>query len=158
MNNVVVALKKVCPYVGKVIFYAENHLFSLLLLWVRCFLGYIFFRSGMLKLRDWDTALYLFQYEHPVPFLPVKLAAVLGTGGEIVFPILMFIGLGTRLGALGLFFMTLLIDLTYMSYREHVFWMIIFGFVVLRGGGMLSCDYWISKRFQGLLKKPKSLF
>ena len=67
--------------------------------------GYVaeaFFKSGLTKLRDWDSTLALFQDEYKVPLLPTDVAAVMGTGGELVLPVLLLLGLGARLGALGL--------------------------------------------------------
>ena len=57
----------------------------------------VFFRSGMTKLRDWDTTLALFADEYHVPFLSPGAAAWLGTGAELILPALLLLGLGGRL-------------------------------------------------------------
>src|SRR3546814_13303357 len=54
------------------------------------------------KIADWDTTLALFQDEYHVPLLPTQLAAVMGTGGELVLPVLLVLGLFRRFAALGL--------------------------------------------------------
>jgi uncharacterized membrane protein YphA (DoxX/SURF4 family) len=75
----------------------------LALLAARLFVAQVFFLSGLTKLRDWDTTLALFADEYHVPLLPPEAAAWLGTGGELVLPVLLALGLFGRFGALGLF-------------------------------------------------------
>src|SRR4051794_31479394 len=75
----------------------------LLLLGTRLWVSWQFLASGWLKLTTWDTTLFLFKDEYHVPLLPPALAAVVGTCGELFFPILLVLGLFTRVGALGLF-------------------------------------------------------
>src|SRR5690606_11619469 len=88
----------------------------------RIYVGWIFFNSGLLKLDNWNATLYLFEHEHPVPFLPVQVAAVLGTATELAAPVLLFLGLGARLGAAVLLVMTAVIEFTYQHSPEHIFW------------------------------------
>ena len=52
---------------------------SVLDLGIRLYLSKVFFRSGLTKIRDWDTTLTLFRDEYHVPVLPPELAAVMGT-------------------------------------------------------------------------------
>lgn len=68
----------------------------------RAYLAQVFFLSGLTKIRDWDTTLLLFTEEYRVPLLPPDLAAVLGTAGELVLPVLLLVGLAGRFAALGL--------------------------------------------------------
>src|SRR4249920_3127661 len=68
-------------------------LFDLL---VRLWLAQTFFVSGVLKLANWDTALYLAQYEYPVSWLVPSTAAVLGTTVELGGAVLLALGLATR--------------------------------------------------------------
>ncbi len=79
-----------------------NHLQDVLILGARLFVGWQFFKAGLLKLQSWDSTLFLFQYEYRVPLLPPNLAAILGTLGELVFPALLFVSLAGRLSAIGL--------------------------------------------------------
>ena len=55
----------------------------------RLWIANIFWKAGMTKLANWDSTLYLFEYEYAVPFLPTELAAFLGTGVEITMPVLL---------------------------------------------------------------------
>ena len=73
------------------------------LLAARLYVAKVFLLSGLTKLRDWDTTLALFMDEYHVPVLPAELAAWLGTGAELLLPMLLVLGLGGRMAALGLF-------------------------------------------------------
>lgn len=72
------------------------------LLAIRLYVPWQFFKSGLVKLQDWDSTLYLFRDEYHVPLLPPAAAAVTGAAGEIVFPVLLAAGFLTRYAALGL--------------------------------------------------------
>ncbi len=78
------------------------HLAAPLALLTRIHVGWVFVKSGWLKLSDWDSTLFLFREEYRVPLLPPDLAAVAGTTGELLFGLLVIGGLFGRLGALGL--------------------------------------------------------
>lgn len=116
------------------------------LLAVRLFIAWVFFKSGLLKLSDWSGTLFLFQYEYSVPLLPYTLTAYLATFAELTFPVLLVLGLGGRLAALGLLGMTLVIELfVYPHTTEHYYWMSILGTLAVVGPGLLSLD-------QGLIR------
>src|SRR5262245_57053570 len=69
----------------------------------RIYVSWVFLHSGWLKLKDWEQTVALFEIEYKVPLLSPGLAAIAGTAGEIVFPILLILGVGGRIPALGLF-------------------------------------------------------
>ena len=91
----------------------QSALCALILLIARAYLFYVFFRSGLTKLHDWDTTVLLFTEEYKVPLLPPALAAALGTFGELVFPSLMLAGIVPRLAAAGLFFVNVVAAISY---------------------------------------------
>ena len=66
---------------------------------VRLWVANVFWRSGLASVRDWQTTLDLFRYEYSVPLLSPHVAAVLGTGVELIFPVLLALGLAGRLSA-----------------------------------------------------------
>ena len=68
----------------------------------RLYVDQVFFLSGLTKIRDWDITLSLFMDEYKVPLLPPALAAMMGTAGELVLPVLLVLGLGGRFAAVGL--------------------------------------------------------
>ena len=114
----------------------------------------IFWRSGETKLDGWhlsDTAVQLFQEEYKVPLLPPEIAASMAAFAEHLFPIMLVIGLGARLGALGLLGMTLVIEVFVYpdAWPIHGVWAVALLFVITRGPGILSLDHLIRRRFLG---------
>ena len=95
---------------------------------------------------NWHLIEFLFQYEHPVPFLHYKVAAVMGTTGELVFPIMILLGLGTRLGALGLLMMSIIIEVTYLHNITHIMWIVMSMYLFLYSSGKVGFDHFIMKR------------
>jgi uncharacterized membrane protein YphA (DoxX/SURF4 family) len=85
----------------------------LLLAGTRIFVSWQFLKAGWLKLTNWDVTLELFRSEYQVPILSPGVAAVFGTFGELFFPVLLILGLFTRLGALGLFAVNLMAVVSY---------------------------------------------
>ena len=87
---------------------------DVLLLAARVFPGAVFWQSGRTKVDGWqlnDTALFLFQEEYQLPLIDPAAAAALATLGEHLLPVMLLMGLATRLGAAGLLIMTLVIQL-----------------------------------------------
>ena len=62
---------------------------SLIELGMRLAVGATFFKSGMLKLQSFDTAIALFRDEYRLPLLPPELAAYMGTAVELSAPVLL---------------------------------------------------------------------
>ena len=113
----------------------------------RIFVGLIFFRSGMLKLEDFDETIENFVDVYPVPFLSAETAAYMATAGELILPVLLFIGLFTRIGAAGLMVMALVIEIwVFPGMVEHYYWMLILCMLIGYGGDKISLDYLGFKR------------
>ncbi len=95
-----------------------------------------------------DSALFLFREEYRLPLLPPELAALAAAGAEHLFPILLLIGLATRLSALALLVMTLTIQIfVYPSaYPVHGVWAVALLFLMAHGPGWLSLDHAIARR------------
>jgi len=113
----------------------------------RAYLAQVFFQSGLLKLRDWDSTLSLFADYYQVPLLPPSLAAYLGAGGEIVLPVLLLLGFGGRFAALGLSVVNLMAALSLPDIGEgallqHVFWGSLLLALSLWGPGAWSLERW----------------
>ena len=123
---------------------SQGSLYALVLLVARAYLFYVFFRSGLTKLHDWDTTVLLFTEEYKVPLLPPMLAAALGTFGELVFPSLMLIGIVPRLAAVGLFFVNVVAALSYWANLSasaiefHFVWGVLIAIVATVGPGWLA--------------------
>jgi len=121
---------------------ADRFPLSLIELGMRIAVGATFFRSGLLKLQSFDTAIALFRDEYRLPLLPPELAAYLGTAVELSAPVLLMLGLFARAGAAALLAMTLTIQfLVYPeNWPEHLMWASILAYVLARGAGALSID------------------
>lgn len=116
----------------------------------RIYIGYfVFFVSGLAKLDDYEETVELFDPaedgEFALPFLSAEPAAFLATAGELVLPVLLILGLFTRVGALGLFIMAAVIQIWVFQLNEHYFWMIILALLVGQGGNKISLDNWLLK-------------
>lgn len=126
--------------------------YSLVALGLRLALGIPFWFSGLTKwvgvLKLSDTPILLFQNEFKLHILgkaydyPYPVAVAWGSSiAEIVFPILLALGLGTRLAAFGLLVMTALIQLTVPSgWPIHATWAAMAAGVILLGPGRISVD------------------
>jgi putative oxidoreductase len=119
---------------------------SLLLLVQRLGIAAIFFQSGRTKVEGWftipDTTYELFRYEYSGVPLPSEFAAVMATVGEHVFPILLVLGLFTRLSALALLGMTLTIQIFVYpdAWPTHLSWAGLLLPLIALGGGRVSLD------------------
>lgn len=136
----------ITKYTNCFIKYAEK-CESLLLLIARLWIANIFYSSGILKFEDFDTTIFLFTEEHPVPFLPPLLAAYSAVLFELGCSVFLAIGLATRFAAIPLIIMTAVIQFTYLDHTDHFYWAMLLGFLVARGGGFFSVDRIISWKF-----------
>jgi len=111
----------------------------------------VFWNSGLAKLPSWDTTVALFQEEYRLPFLPPELAATLATGIELGCPVLLVLGLMTRLATLPLLGMTFVIEaFVYpLHWIEHLGWTSFLLFILTRGPGRISLDHWLASWFRG---------
>ena|SRR5260370_15489658 len=112
---------------------------------VRLYLLRVFFLSGLTKLRDWNSTLYLFTNEYHVPVLPPAVAAVMGAGGELIFPILLVLGWRGRFAAAGLFVVNLVAVISYpdlepVMIKDHVLWGVLLAYLFFHGVGRWSLD------------------
>jgi putative oxidoreductase len=124
---------------------------DLLLLGARFFVAKAFFLSGLTKLRDWDITLALFQDEYKVPLLSPDVAAVLGTGGELLLPALLVLGLTGRFAAAGLFVLNImavlsLSEIAPAALLQHQLWGVMLLLVWIWGPGRLSADHGLFNR------------
>jgi putative oxidoreductase len=133
---------------------------SAVLLLSRVAIADIFWRSGQTKVSGFsirEETFYLFREEYKVPLLPPDLAAYLSTIGEHVFPVLLVAGLATRLSALGLFAMTLVIQLFVVpgGWPEHLLWFALLASIVARGPGAVSLDHLIWRTLPDMHLMPR---
>lgn len=114
----------------------------------------LFFWSGLTKLGDWSSTLLLFENEYRVPLLSPTVAAVLAISAELGVSSLVLIGLLTRLAALPLLAMAMVIQFVLgaadpaYNRLEHYLWMVLLLALVVRGPGAWSLDAWLERRFR----------
>ncbi|SIQ52744.1 DoxX family protein [Pseudacidovorax sp. RU35E] len=112
----------------------------------------IFWQSGRTKVDGWfhinDSAYELFRTEYRLPLIPPELAAQMAATAEHVLPVLLALGLLTRLPALGLLGMTLVIQLfVYPSaWPTHLSWAGLLLYLLVQGGGRWSVDGLLQRR------------
>lgn len=115
-----------------------------------------FWRSGINKwdgfLQLNDVAVLLFSTEFklhlpggPYSFPAPEATAFLVGSAEILFPILLVLGLATRLAASALLVMTLVVELTVPDgWPVHVTWAAMALGIMAWGPGRLSLDHWFA--------------
>ncbi|WP_263262949.1 DoxX family protein [Pseudomonas sp. RIT-PI-S] len=118
----------------------------LLCLMARVGIASVFFLSGRTKVEGLLTitpsTYELFQSEYALPLVPPHLAAHLATYAEHLFPILLVLGLCTRLSALALLAMTTVIEVFVYpdAWPTHLTWAGLLLLLIARGGGAWSLD------------------
>ena len=117
----------------------------------RLFVARAFFMSGLTKLRDWDITLALFNDEYHVPLLPPDVAAVMGTAGELLLPVLLALGLAGRFAAAGLGVVNIvavlsLAEIAPAALHQHQLWGSLLAGLLLWGPGRWSADALLIRR------------
>ena len=106
----------------------------------RIYVGWLFFRSGLVKIDDFGSTVEFFADDWAIPYLAPMPAAVMATAGELILPVMLVLGLGTRVSALGLLIMTAVIQFVVMPDHLHYWWMLVLGFLLSEGGSRWSMD------------------
>jgi putative oxidoreductase len=119
---------------------------------LRLYLANIFWKSGLNKLQSWDSTIALFENEYQVPLLSPYAAAVLGTGAELVLPVLLAAGLTGRFAALALSVFNIVAvisypDLNEVGLKDHIYWGILLLVPLFYGPGKLALDHWLVRRW-----------
>jgi putative oxidoreductase len=118
----------------------------LLLLVQRLGIAAVFFQSGRTKVEGWftvpETTVELFRSEYALPLLPPDVAAYAAAGAEHLFPIMLVLGLLTRLSAAALLAMTLVIQVFVYpdAWPTHLSWAGLLLPLIALGGGRWSLD------------------
>lgn len=162
---------KIIPILGKVntLFHkAADLLTPIADFLARYWVAGVFFSSGLTKTVSGNLTLFgftfkypvsllptestfaLFEYEYHVPVLPPMLAAYLGTAAELLLPVFLFLGLGTRYAALALFIFNIVAvvsypDLMAAGVAQHQVWGLLLFITLCHGPGKLSLDYLINR-------------
>ncbi len=123
------------------------------LLYIRVYVAWVFLKSGMHKIGDWELTLTLFEYEYQVPLLNFELAAYLATFGELVFPVILIAGIATRFTAIALSLINIMAVISYYATLAkgaglvwHYLWGTMLFINIIYGGGFFSIDQWIKSK------------
>lgn len=121
---------------------------------LRLFLANVFFKSGLTKIQNWDSTLYLFRDVYQVPLLNPEWAAYLATGAELGLPVLLVAGLFGRFAAAGLFILNLVAvssyyaELSEAGINQHLYWGILLAVLLTISKGAWSVDRWLEKQLE----------
>lgn len=112
----------------------------------------VFWRSGRTKvdgLTIKDSTFALFENEYNVPLLPPELAAYMATTAEHLFPVLLVLGLASRLSGLALLGMTAVIQVFVYpaAWPTHILWAMPLAYVIARGPGPVALDHLIRRTY-----------
>jgi len=118
----------------------------------------VFFRSGLVKIADWNATIQLFREEYKVPILPPEFAAHMAAAMELGLSSLVLVGLFSRLSVLGLLGMVAVIQLFVepMGWPDHIQWLGFMVFILWRGAGSLSLDHLLVRIMSGVSSRNRS--
>lgn len=144
-------MKNLIEWTHRLLSGVDRWLQPLLALAFRLWLAKIFFAAGLTKIQTWSSTLDLFAYEYAVPVLPPEFAAFMATGGELILPVLLVLGLGTRFAAAGIFILNAVAAISYpdispAGINDHFFWGSMAAVLVVYGPGWLSLDQWLCRK------------
>ncbi|MEM9999358.1 MAG: DoxX family protein [Pseudomonadota bacterium] len=103
-----------------------------------------------------------------IPFFPFGMIVYAGTWTELLLPILIVVGLFSRLAALGMIFFVMVqtyVDVNFhgledrfigsmfdrfqdaIVWDQRFLWVFVLAIIVINGPGKLSLDYWLGRRY-----------
>lgn len=123
---------------------------------LRLLLAYEFWQAGVEKLRgeNWFAEI---QGQFPFPFnvVPVEVSWQLATWSELIAPVLLVLGLGTRLASLALIILTAVAwasvhaghgyNVCDNGFKLPLMYLVMLAPLLLSGAGKLSLDHWIAR-------------
>ena len=129
-------------FLRKIIAWLEAVPYSVLAIPLRLGVAWIFWSSAQVKLINWQRTIELFAEEYRVPLLPPEIAAAMALSIEIACPILLVLGLFTRLAVLVLLGMTAVIQVFVYpeAWPTHLQWAAMMLVLLCRGAGAFSLD------------------
>jgi putative oxidoreductase len=116
--------------------------YSLLAIPLRLAVATVFWNSAQSHLASWDTTIELFQTEYSLPLLPPVLAAYFAVAVELGTPVMLVLGLWTRIASLLLLGMVTVIEVFVypQAWPTHIQWAAMLLVLLSRGAGRYSLD------------------
>jgi putative oxidoreductase len=125
---------------------------------IRLLLAYEFWDAGKMKL-DSENWFMSIQDQFPFPFsaIPTEISWQMATWAELIGPVLLVLGLGTRFASVALVILTIVAwasvhagngyNVCDNGYQLPLMYLVLFLPLLFQGAGKLSADYWIRKRW-----------
>lgn len=128
---------------------------ELLMLTARLAIFSVFWRAAQTKITGWEflgqnwqffnlgpSTVLLFKHEYQVPLLPAEFAAYTATFAEFFLSLFILFGFATRLSALALLGMTLVIQFFVYpaAWPTHILWAGLLLYLIKSGAGRISVD------------------
>jgi uncharacterized membrane protein YphA (DoxX/SURF4 family) len=107
---------------------------------LRCWIAALFFRSGVMKLSNFDMTQMLFQVQSTQSLLPPELAARLTILLELACLVFLVLGAGTRIIAILLIGLIAAVDPTFQHQIDLAYYLMVLGLIAIHGPGALSLD------------------
>jgi putative oxidoreductase len=144
--SIVTAINQVIALMSRI----PNDAIALL---ARISIGAIFWRSGATKVNGFslsENAIQLFREDYKLPLIDPVVAATLAALAEHIFPVLLIVGLASRLSATALLGMTAIIQFFVYpgAWPIHGVWATALLVIIARGPGLISLDALIAKRMR----------
>ena len=114
---------------------------------IRLYIASVFLKSGLTKIGDFSSTIALFENEYKVPILSPEFAAYLGTGAELILPLLFVFGVFSRPVAIASFVFNIVAVVSYPDISDagrayHFYWGGLIAVIAVFGAGRLSVDAW----------------
>jgi uncharacterized membrane protein YphA (DoxX/SURF4 family) len=112
---------------------------------LRCWIAALFFRSGVMKITNFDMTQMLFHAQSGQWLLPPDLAVRFSILVELACLIFLVLGAGTRIMAILLIGLAALVDPTFQQQIDVAYCWMVFGLIALHGPGVLSVDWLVAR-------------
>lgn len=124
----------------------------------RIFPAVVFWQSARTKVDGFtikESTYFLFEQVYALPVIPPATAALLATVAEHLLPVLLVLGLFARFSALGLLFMTAVIQIFVFpeAWVTHGLWATALLVVLAQGPGRVSLDHLLGLDHSGTRHK-----
>lgn len=132
--------KDLCNFYQIYTNFTAKYLSQILLLAIRVYIGWIFFNSGLNKLSSIDDTIILFAYKYNLSLISPEIVVYLAIFVELFFGTSIILGFLTKLTALPLVIMTVIIQTLVFQNEQHFYWLFSLITLMIYGGGIISID------------------